>query len=98
MTSSEDGTIRLWDTAEVTQKTVIKPMLRKTGRTNVSVCAYNNDGGSIAAGLADGSLHIWDAKGKTKLGMYCYNKDLSQPLVSVQTAYYGKDVCKNSLN
>ena len=63
MTCSEDGSIRLWDTAEVKQKTVIKPMLRKPGRTTVSSCAYNKDGGSIAAGLVDGSIHIWDAKG-----------------------------------
>ena len=63
MTCSEDGSIRLWDTAEVKQKTVIKPMLRKPGRTTVSTCAYNKDGGSIAAGLVDGSIHIWDAKG-----------------------------------
>ena len=65
MTCSEDGTLRLWDTAEMKQKTVIKPMLKKPGRTTVSTCAYNQDGSSIAAGLVDGSIHIWDAKGNT---------------------------------
>ena len=63
MTCSEDGTIRLWDTSNVTQKTVIKPQLQKPGRINVSACAYNADGSSIAAGMVDGSIHIWDAKG-----------------------------------
>ena len=63
MTCSEDGTIRLWDTNEVSQKTVIKPQLQKPGRICVSACAYNNVGSSIAAGMVDGSIHIWDAKG-----------------------------------
>jgi len=63
MTCSEDGTLRLWDTALVTQKTVIKPQLKKPGRVSVTACAYNADGSSIAAGMMDGSIHIWDAKG-----------------------------------
>lgn len=63
MTCSEDGTIRLWDTQNVTQKTVIKPQLQKPGRICVSACAYNDNGSSIAAGMVDGSIHIWDAKG-----------------------------------
>ena len=64
MTCSEDGTLRLWDTATVVQKTVIKPTLQRAARVSVSACAYNADGSSIAAGLVDGSIQIWDSKGK----------------------------------
>ena len=64
MTCSEDGTLRLWDTATVVQKTVIKPTLQRAARVSVSACAYNADGSSIAAGLVDGSIQIWDAKGE----------------------------------
>ena len=35
MTCSEDGTLRLWDTMEVKQKTVIKPQLQKPGKINM---------------------------------------------------------------
>lgn len=63
MTSSEDGTLRLWDTSEVVQKTVIKPSLLRTARVTISACSYNSNGTSIAAGLVDGSIQVWDAKG-----------------------------------
>ena len=63
MTSSEDGTLRLWDTSTVVQKMVIKPSLQRAARVTVSACAYNSNGSSIAAGLVDGSIQVWDAKG-----------------------------------
>lgn len=64
MTSSEDGSIRVWDTWNVLQKTVIKPQLAKPGRVAVTACAYNHDGGLIGGGMFDGTLQIWDVKGK----------------------------------
>lgn len=63
MTSSEDGSIRVWDTWNVLQKTVIKPQLAKPGRVAVTACAYNHDGGLIGGGMFDGTLQIWDVKG-----------------------------------
>ena len=63
MTSSEDGSIRVWDTWNVLQKTVIKPQLAKPGRIAVTACAYNHDGGLIGGGMFDGTLQIWDVKG-----------------------------------
>ena len=63
MTASEDGTLRLWDTAEVKQKTVVKPSLPKPGRVAVTACRFSRDGRVIVAGLANGSIQLWDVKG-----------------------------------
>lgn len=72
MTSSDDGSIRVWDTWNVLQKTVIKPQLAKPGRIAVTACAYNHDGGLIGGGMFDGTLQIWDVK-----GMLCITKTVS---------------------
>lgn len=64
MTSSEDGSIRVWDTWNVLQKTVIKPQLAKPGRIAVTACRYSHDGGLISAGMFDGTIQLWDVKGK----------------------------------
>ncbi len=64
MTSSEDGTVRIWDCANIAQKTVIKPQLARPGRVAVTTCAYSSDGGLIAAGLMDGTIQLWSATGK----------------------------------
>lgn len=64
MTSSEDGTVRIWDCTEVVQKTVIKPQLAKPVRTAVTTCSYSSDGNLIAAGLMDGSIQLWSTTGK----------------------------------
>lgn len=64
MTCSEDGTIRLWDTENIEQKTVVKPTLKKPGRVAVTACCFSPDGGAIAGGLRDGSIHLWSTKGK----------------------------------
>ncbi len=73
MTSSEDGSIRVWDTWNVLQKTVIKPQLAKPGRVAVTACAYNHDGGLIGGGMFDGTLQIWDVK-----GMHLHSYSLSE--------------------
>ena len=64
MSSSEDGSIRIWDTEKLAQKTVLKPTLRKPSRVPVTACSYSHDGGLIVAGLKDGSIQMWDVRGK----------------------------------
>lgn len=64
LTCSEDGTLRVWDVMEVKQKTVIKPQSAKPGRVSVTSCSFNADGRLIAAGLADGTIQLWDVRGK----------------------------------
>lgn len=63
LTSSEDGTVRVWDTWNVVQKTVIKPTLAKPGRVTVSMARYSNDGHLIVAGLNNGTIQSWDVRG-----------------------------------
>jgi len=67
MSCSEDGSVRIWDTEALTQRTVLKPTLSKPGRFTASACAYNSDGGMIAAGLKDGSIQMWDVRGAPPL-------------------------------
>jgi WD40 repeat protein len=66
VTSSADGTVRVWNMWNATQSLVIKPTLRKPGRVSVTGVRYNRDGGLIAGGLEDGTIHIWDIRNKGK--------------------------------
>eukprot|EP00271_Cylindrocystis_brebissonii_P004926 TRINITY_DN16869_c0_g1_i2.p1 TRINITY_DN16869_c0_g1~~TRINITY_DN16869_c0_g1_i2.p1 ORF type:complete len:815 (-),score=192.18 TRINITY_DN16869_c0_g1_i2:440-2884(-) len=64
LTSSEDGSVRIWDTANFkTQKQVVKPRLARPGRISVTACTWGPDGRNVAAGLVDGSLQVWNVKG-----------------------------------
>lgn len=63
MTSSDDGTVRMWDMWELRQRTVIKPTLAKPGRVAVSACCWSTDGRLVAGGLVDGTLQLWDVRG-----------------------------------
>ena len=47
----------------MTQKTVFKPTLRTATRIAATCCRYSPTGNVVAAGLADGSIQIWDARG-----------------------------------
>ncbi|GIL65412.1 hypothetical protein Vafri_19165 [Volvox africanus] len=64
ITSSEDGTVRIWDTHNIMQKTVIKPTLARPVRTAVTTVSYNTTGSLIGAGLADGTVQVWSVGGK----------------------------------
>ena len=72
MSSGEDGSVRLWDTEEVTQKMVIKPTLLKPGRVSVSTCAFTADGYGIGAALTDGTLQTWDTRGALQNSLSLY--------------------------
>lgn len=63
LTSSEDGSLRIWDVNDFkSQKQVIKPKLARPGRIPVTTCAWDREGKSIAGGIGDGSIQIWNLK------------------------------------
>ncbi|KAJ0113267.1 hypothetical protein Patl1_01681 [Pistacia atlantica] len=63
LTSSEDGSLRLWDVNDFkSQKQVIKPKLSRPGRVPVTTCAWNREGKCIAGGVGDGSIQLWNLK------------------------------------
>ncbi|KAI8523133.1 hypothetical protein RHMOL_Rhmol13G0050500 [Rhododendron molle] len=63
LTSSEDGSLRIWDVNDFkSQKQVIKPKLARPGRVPVTTCAWDREGKSIAGGIGDGSIQIWNLK------------------------------------
>lgn len=55
--------MRIWDTHNILQKTVIKPSLARPVRTAVNAVSYNSTGSLIAAGLADGTVQVWNVGG-----------------------------------
>lgn len=64
MTASEDGSVRLWDIEDFKKhKQLVKPKLSRPGRISVTSCTWGPGGSTIAAGLADGSVQIWQTKG-----------------------------------
>lgn len=63
LTSSEDGSLRIWDVNDFkSQKQVIKPKLARPGRVPVTTCTWECEGKSIAGGIGDGSIQIWNLK------------------------------------
>ncbi|XP_065875303.1 uncharacterized protein [Euphorbia lathyris] len=63
LTSSEDGSLRIWDVNDFkSQKQVIKPKLARPGRIPVTTCAWDCEGKSIAGGIGDGSIQLWNLK------------------------------------
>ncbi|KAK8969662.1 hypothetical protein KSP40_PGU009442 [Platanthera guangdongensis] len=63
LTSSEDGSLRLWDVNDFTsQKQVIKPKLARPMRVAVTACAWDHEGKRIAGAAGDGSIQLWSIK------------------------------------
>ncbi|XP_062205671.1 uncharacterized protein LOC133907616 [Phragmites australis] len=63
LTSSEDGSIRLWDVSDFkSQKQVIKPKLARPMRIPVTSCSWDHEGKLIVGGIGDGSIQLWTIK------------------------------------
>ncbi|OAD80047.1 hypothetical protein PHYBLDRAFT_105693, partial [Phycomyces blakesleeanus NRRL 1555(-)] len=62
ITSSQDGTIRLWDVDNKRrQKAVIPYKSRERGgRSSATAVSYSHDGKTIAGAFQDGTLNLWD--------------------------------------
>lgn len=63
LTSSEDGTCRLWNVYRSYQhKSIIKVKAANGLKTVPTSCTYNQDGSLIACGCVDGSIQMWDTR------------------------------------
>jgi WD40 repeat protein len=63
ITSSEDGTVRLWNVNSTTQhKSIIKCRSKNGLKTTPTTCAYNRDATMIACACEDGSFQLWDTR------------------------------------
>ena len=78
LTSSNDSTLRIWDTSNrMAHKSIIVVKSRERGaRTKVTMCAYNSDGHTVSGGCEDGTIHLWDTR-----------SNLARPTRSCETAH-----------
>lgn len=61
LTSSEDGTCRIWDMEKATQhKGLMKAKAANGLKVIPTSCTYSQDGNLIACGCEDGSIQMWD--------------------------------------
>lgn len=61
LTTSEDGTCRLWDVKKpYHHKSIIKCRAQNGLRTVPTACTYSRDGNLIACACMDGSIQVWD--------------------------------------
>lgn len=63
LTSSEDGSCRIWDmTKKDKHKSIIKCRAKNGLRTIPTTCNYSNDGKLVACVCRDGSILVWDTR------------------------------------
>eukprot|EP01132_Coremiostelium_polycephalum_P002286 gene2286-2820_t len=67
MSSSIDGTIRIWDCNQMQKnKSVIKCRNTKGARIGITSCDYDIRGELIGGGCSDGSISVWDRRSLLK--------------------------------
>lgn len=78
LTSSNDSTLRIWDTSNrMAHKSIIVVKSKERGaRTKVTMCAYSSDGKLVGGGCEDGTVHYWDTR-----------TNLARPVRSCETAH-----------
>nr|XP_022900679.1 gastrulation defective protein 1 homolog [Onthophagus taurus] len=67
LTTSSDGTARLWDIMKggKEHKSIVKCRAQNGLKVSPTACSYHHDGRSFALGCADGSLQLWDLRKST---------------------------------
>jgi len=94
LTSSEDGTMRIWDAKiERRSKEYMKLKPRSGGRrTPVTSCCFSPDGSMIAAAGKMGSVQIWERKG-SRVGVRAKKKvfDAHEPQTETSCVKFATD-------
>lgn len=64
LTTSADGTARIWDLnfGGKNHRSLVKCRAQNGLKTSPTACTYSRDGKAFACGCADGSLQIWDVR------------------------------------
>ncbi|KAM9955470.1 hypothetical protein ACTFIW_010466 [Dictyostelium discoideum] len=63
ISSSIDGTIRVWDVNQLSKnKSVIKSKNQKGSRVGVSNCCFDQRGDLVTGGMSDGTIAQWDKR------------------------------------
>ncbi|KAI7863137.1 WD40-repeat-containing domain protein [Spinellus fusiger] len=62
VTSSQDGTIRLWDVDTKRRQSAVIPYKSRErgGRSSATAVAYSSDGKTVVGAFQDGTLNLWD--------------------------------------
>lgn len=67
LTSGQEGTVRIWDTEQLTQNIgILKLKISSHRRVPVTACCWSKDGTLIAGAGMDGSLQVWKHKANGK--------------------------------
>lgn len=101
LTSSMDGTLRIWDTSNSKQhKNIIKVRAQGGLKAMPYACVYNRDATLIAAGCIDGSIQTWDTRkmfvNATHTLRNAHTK--GSEITSVSFSYLGTQLLSRSLD
>lgn len=99
LTSSEDGTCRIW---EVEKPTEHKGLMKAKAANGLKVvptsCTYSQDGNLIACGCLDGSIQMWDHRKMFVNTTYLLRNahQPGNPVSSITFSYLGHLLCTRS--
>ena len=83
-----DGVIRIWDVdREKTTLTLIGPGRSSGGWWGIRWLAWSPDGGKLAGGFHDGTIHVWDSRSGRELGVFREHKT---PILAVAYSSDGR--------
>lgn len=101
LTCSNDGTIRVWDVKEKSQKSVIKPRNQGGLKAVPNACVTSRDGNMILAACTDGSIQGWDLRKSTYINTALLIRNCHQNQTetsSVSSSYKGNYIASRGMD